>query len=165
MDADTLIIYVLAFVFFVLPSILRRLGKQAGPGKNKASLLPGKLGDKVRNAFQELARQAQVARTDAGRAEGDGIWDILDDRDETTVQTPAADSCDDDSQKLSTDSLSGPYDSAKEGRPQPVQTKPPSALSEPVTSAMPVRAVLPPHALQQAMVWKEILGPPKGLEE
>ena len=180
MDAETLI-YVLAFVFFVLPSILRRLGKKTGPDKDKkpVSFLPGKLKDKVQGVLKELERQVQAARDEAkpremspdrpGQLEPEeaSIWDRLDDRDRSETPVfeekapafkPAPGLYDPDHSFVAPEKSDRMATARKPVSPSPAPAKP-------VAQSLTVRAALPSHALQQAVVWSEILGPPKGLQD
>lgn len=93
MELDTLITYVLLFLFFVLPSILKRKKKKPAKAetqpenlKKKKSFGFGKIGEAIQEFVKELERQALEAKKAAREAElkeagsPESVWDQLDDR-------------------------------------------------------------------------------------
>lgn len=206
MELDDLITYILLFLFFVVPSLVKRLRGKASKkaaeqpqadqktadkspinGRKKKPGLLGRLGTAVQDFVRELEKQALEAKKAAGEggtsepadkgAEG-SVWDLLDDR-----EAPAASmKAEPVSKKEITESPAQFYDPdhpfvrpekrrvpagpgpRKDSRPRRGKT---IAATEGDRLGAPrpgVRAGIPAHALQQAVVWSEILGPPKALK-
>lgn len=179
MELDTLIIYVLLILFFVLPSVLRRKKKKGTAQRERQSSGLGKLGERLRAFMRELETQALEAKKKADqqaesdrtgqaagpqRAKGKSVWDLLTDREAEEAETvPYTElSAEVVSEPLAEPEPVRPSRAVRNGRPETVKK-----VQRPETPvpAAPVRAVLPAHALQQAVVWSEILGPPKALRQ
>ena len=170
MELDTGIIYVLLFLFFVLPSLLKRKKKKAASKQKKQAFGLGKLGQTLRTFIRDLEQQALEAKNKAANQATSGsvgqvrpslagdrsdrsIWEMLDDRQapaevEAVADTPAE------------PEPVRPPRADRRGRPE-IGKK--GQGPEVPVSAVPV--ALPAHALQRAVVWSEILGPPKALQK
>ena len=168
MDFDTLITYILLFLFFVLPSILKRKGKKKNTAPRKKKKKPSifdRVGEKIQEFIRELERQAQEAKKEQ---EG-SVWDELDDRDEDMV--PAYEAGGDDFRPHEPDEFFPEPESPGVSRPKrtavPIKPaeKPDPRDMDPCPAVPAVRAGLPAHALQQAVVWSEVLGPPIALRK
>lgn len=166
MEFDNLITYILLFLFFVLPSVLKGLGKKKKPVqvKKKKGSLFGKLGEAVQQFLRELEKQAQEAQQKARAKEQGSVWEDLADEDEielilpedkppaVSVKKPVPESFDPDH----------PFVSPKK-KPVPV-ADPVMAESHPGSYGLPeIRGEVTVHSLQQAVVWSEILGKPVAL--
>ncbi|MCG8633040.1 MAG: hypothetical protein MI863_04385 [Desulfobacterales bacterium] len=187
MDFDTLITYILLLLFFVLPSILKRRGKKkkpaANPPKKKKRLsLFNRVGNVIQDFVQELEKQAMEAKKEQAKKEG-SVWDQLEEGDasfETREEIKEDWEGHED------------YDSMPEYRPADpdprfydpehpfvVPDKAPASQAAKITGKAPppipeekqqesasgIRASIPSHALQQAVVWSEILGKPVALRQ
>ncbi len=171
MDFESIISFVLLFLFFIFPSVLKKMGrkkKSASPSvsqvKKKNSLL-GKLGEQIQAFMRELEEQAKKAKQEQ---EGSG-WDQLDDG--TDIQEPLSSSDLDFEAEphMAADTGADPEYIAPEldvsrGENQPKNRK----RSREERSMQPlcletVQGNLPSHALQQAVVWSEVLGKPVAL--
>lgn len=202
MELDTLITYVLLFVFFVIPALVKRLkGKQKkearlkkkktrleekeAPRKKKKPGILEKLSTAVQEFVRELERQALEAKEKAGTSgEEANAWDLLDDRDKsgaeedgpepprparTTAEVPKVQR----SPAPLSQELERPFAaSAKRDGAEDLGTTVRQQGRQALNAAGPiqeppqvpgVRAAIPAHSLQQAVVWAEILGPPKGM--
>ncbi|MEH0018772.1 MAG: hypothetical protein V6Z89_03915 [Desulfobacter sp.] len=162
MDFDTLITYILLFLFFVLPSILKRKGqkkKTAPREKKKKPSIFDRLGQKIQEFIRELEKQAREAKK-----EQDGsVWDELDDRDEEMVPAYEAGDGDFQSHEPEAPDLSRP--GTRTVRVTPPEQSHPKDMAPTCPAVPAVRAGLPAHALQQAVVWSEVLGPPIALRK
>ncbi len=168
MEFDNLIIYILLFAFFVLPSVLKGLRKKkkpAGDNKKKASLF-GKLGETVQNFVRELEKQALEAKQKAEAEQQGSIWEDLADPDEIELDLNEA-----------------VHQPVPVGKPVPefYDPEPPFVCPEKKSastaeSAMAqvckrgsvspgIRTGLSVHSLRQAVVWSEILGKPVALRD
>jgi len=166
MEFDNLITYILLFAFFVLPSVLKGLGKKKKPaaGKEKKASLFGKLGETVQNFIRELEKQAQEAKQKAQAQEQGTIWEELANEDEIEldlnenihqaepVRKPVPESYDPDHPFIS-----------PEKRPVPALETVMAEVDEKDTVLPGIRVDLPAHSLRQAVVWSEILGKPVAL--
>ncbi len=188
MDFDTLIIYVLLFFFFVLPSILKRKGKKkktAAPQKKKNPSIFDKLGEGIQTFVRELEKQAMEAKKEQGQKDG-SVWDQLDDSDapfetrEDFVREQDEEWDENEEEMIPEYRPSDPdprfYDPEHpfvkpsktpvprfEEKQYPV---PPPVPEETSRDTIPgIRANIPAHALQQAVVWSEVLGKPVALRE
>ena len=160
--------------------------------KKKKPNLFDRLGDAIREAVRELEEQAREAKRkqqqEGQEKEGGSAWDLFDDRDENTGDLPALERETDVPDPLSSASDADDTTGARPGWPTsdphprsydpdhpfvaprkaPLETQRRIKVSAPpiqeTPAALPVRAALPSHALQQAVVWSEILGKPKGLQ-
>ena len=171
MDTDTLITYILLFLFFVLPAILKRRKKKAAE-KTKPVQASGKktgfsgIGNALREFVKEMERQVQEAkaaeRQTSGTPDRGSVWDLLDDREPETETAERASV----GRRTDLDDVVSP---APMTRATPVADSPPARTKrppKPVPTCIPrVRTALPASALQQAVVWSEILGPPKALRQ
>ncbi len=189
MDFDTLIIYILLFVFFVLPSILKRKAKKkktAGePQKKKNPSIFDKLGEGIQTFVRELEKQAMDAKKEQAQKE-DSVWDQLDDGDapfETRedFDQEQDEEWDENEEEMipeyrPSDPTPGFYDPEHpfvtpsktpvprfEEKQHPAP--PPVPEETPRETISGVRANIPAHALQQAVVWSEILGKPVALRK
>ena len=182
MELDTLITYILLFLFFVLPSILKRKGKPKkakAPKKKRKPSIFNKLGDVIQNFVQELEKQAQEAKKEQAKKEG-SVWDQLDDRD-APFETREDVILEEDDQEgvaeyLAADPTPRHYDPE---HPFVAPSKAPVSRAEKFSGKTPppvpeesrpletpgIRASIPTHALQQAVVWSEILGKPVALRK
>ncbi len=173
MDFESIISFVLLFLFFIVPSVLKRMGKKkksVATAKKKTSLL-GKLGEQIQAFMRDLEEQAQKAKQEQ---EG-SAWDQLDDG--VDIQEPIA-SPDLDFEPTGT----APEDNEPELVPRfhdpehPFLQPDKLAVSqaeinkndlttpEEKTHCLErVQGNLPSHALQQAVVWSEVLGKPVAL--
>lgn len=173
MDFESIISFGLLFLFFIIPSVLKRMGKKksaspsASSAKKKTSLL-GKLGEQIQAFMRDLEEQAQKAKQEQ---EG-SAWDQLDDGVDIREPFPSSDL---DFEASGTD----PGDNEPEVPPRFHDPEHPFLNSE--KTAVSKRAVsreespvespclkklqgnLPSHALQQAVVWSEVLGKPVAL--
>lgn len=185
MDLDTVIIYIVLFIFFVLLSVLKRRKKKTAPVEKLKPGLFGKLGDGIRQFVRELEKQALEAKKAQKASEtmgfpreeaGESIWDMLDDRDKEGADPTAEPAA---STEPSYDPAPAYAAYEKPAEPETVEsgaisrarsTRLSEAMEQPLTpsaGAKPrarVRGTLPAHALQQAVVWSEVLGPPKALK-
>jgi len=171
MEFDNLITFILLFVFFVLPSVLKSLGKKKKPIKikKKKTSIFGKLGDTIQKFVRELEKQALEAKQKA-KAEEQGLtWEELADQDEIELDL--------------NEEIHQPAPVQKTVPPVPEfydpdhpfisPKKTPVPALEPVRAethsgscALPgIRANLPVHSLRQAVVWSEILGKPVALRD
>ena len=179
MDTDTLITYVLLFLFFVLPTILKRRKKKAAQKAGEEKMQTTKtgflgLGNALRGFLKELEKQAQEAKAaqkQASEASDNSIWELLDEREDKVPEmttsgragTGYASAASDDPEPEK------PY-AASEAAKAP-EEKPRARVKkvpEPQAAAPKVKGVqsaLPVSALQQAVVWSEILGPPKAFRQ
>ena len=207
MDVDDLITYFFLFLFFVLPSILKRKGKgkktakkaeqkleaKAKAVKKKKSNLFDRLGEAIREAVRELENQAKEAKRkqqqEGQGKEKDSVWDLFDDRRADAEAPPARARKADVPEPMAPASDEEAATEARPGWPTsdpqprsfdpdhpfaaPRKTPPkPERRARDITPSLrkppaplPVQAALPSHALQQAVVWSEILGKPKALRD
>lgn len=178
MDIDTLITYLVLFFAFVLPSVLKRKGKgkkrAAKKTKKRTIKIFGRIGDAIREFLRELEKQALEARKKQQEGEP-SAWDQLDDRAAEDWTTPDRDM--EDPGDREPEPVHGPvpearrdgadhsFASAREVRlPLPGDAAGTPASREAGAETV-VRAALPAHSLQQAVIWSEILGKPKALKD
>ena len=185
MDFDTFVSLMFLFFFFVLPSVLRQLRKKAEqkkpveaaaddssgdspppvkPKKTKRVGLFAKIGEQIRQVLKEIEEQQRRQQREAAQAETENVWQELADEDfssETgmeqapeTSPEPARDIYPPSPRKY----IKPDKPAAARGQVRPGGTR--------VSQEKPVRpADFRKNALQNAVVWAEILGKPVALKE
>ena len=162
MDFESIISFALLFLFFIVPSVLKRMGKNkksaspsAFPAKKKTSFL-GKLGEQIQAFMRDLEEQAQKAKQEQ---EG-SAWDHLDDGADIGEPLPSSDAYFEAESHLAEEPEFSPVSQAKinknDLKPEEKMPIQPMCLAK-------VQGKLPNHALQQAVVWSEVLGKPVAL--
>lgn len=154
MELTDLIVMIIGFVFFVLPSVFRGLGKKKpSPKKKKKRVsLFSKLGEGVQTFLQELEQQAKQSRQKSSAAEKpETFWDEMTEDDSEIDVTQVRPIQNEKKYKTS-------YGLSDVVPVEKVAKAPmPSVLPE--TNAAKGRT-----PLQNAVIWAEILGKPVALK-
>ena len=185
MDFDTFVSLMFLFFFFVLPSVLKRLRKKAEqkksveavadessgdspppvkPKKAKRVGLFAKIGEQIRQFLKEIEEQQRRQQREAAQAETESVWQELADEDfspETVMEKapetssgPARDIYPPSPRKY----IKPDKRAAADERIRPTRTREPR--EKPVR-----RTGFRKNALQNAVVWAEVLGKPVALKE
>ncbi|MCG8689446.1 MAG: hypothetical protein MI892_31525 [Desulfobacterales bacterium] len=190
MDLDNLITLIMLFLFFILPSLLKGKGKKKKTTskaqkvkKKKGFSIFGKINEAIQEFVKELEKQALEAKKQeaqrrqqeqTGEKASGTFWDGMDDeelefqedhalgREQVPEQQPVPSSFDPDH----------PFISPKKTQVKKTLTKPDDLTVESPTASLQqaeqhfkIQGGLPSHALQQAVVWSEILGKPVALRD
>lgn len=167
MDFDSIISIFLIFIFFVLPTILKRMKKKsaARPVQKKTSIFE-RMGEQVRQFVSEIEQQA-IQEKNKGKNQGN-IWEVLGEDEKTDRISGSLD-------KLKTlVNEKRTVIEVKESDPQrrTVPPVPPNLFGTKETAMAGKRGVnhrpgsygrIPRQELKQAFVWSEILSKPVGL--
>ncbi len=171
MDFDSIISILLILLFFIFPTLLKRLSqkkKTAGPvqagksktGKAKKLSLFEKLGEQIREYAQTIEREAQK-----GKQPQETYWDHLADDGEFQSSGEESFETKDYTEDYMEEPVGEPSVSAKElerSVPKPKKPVPAGDLSLPDPFRQPK---LSSSHLQQAIIWSEILSKPVALRE
>ncbi|WDP90616.1 MAG: hypothetical protein HUN04_13295 [Desulfobacter sp.] len=172
MEFDDLITLILFLAFFVLPSILRGLGKKkkkpVRPKKAKKKRFPlfGKLGEALREFSRELERQALEAKRKAEAEKSGRVWEEMAEE-EIEIVLPEDRPATVPAEKRAAE----PYIAEPVASPRKKPAKPASAPAAAGPGAAAIEGLptfqgaLPRNPLQQAVVWSEILGKPVALRD
>lgn len=165
MEFNDIVTLILFLLFFILPSVVRGLGKKRkkpfAPKKKKRKLsLFGKVGEAVQEFIRELEKQAMEAKRQ--QAEKDGtFWDEMGEE-EMEIAVPEAPPAPAPVEKKVTQ----PYVSSDSARKKTAAPPTVPTIARTEGADLPgLKGRQGRTALQNAVVWAEILGKPIALRK
>ncbi len=167
MDFDT-IFFLFLFFFFILPQLLKLLKLKKKPAKGKKPTLVDRIGERLRKVAQEIEaqrKQYQNAGTDmAPDMTPRDIWQVLAGEEAPVVKEPVPEEIPQPAQQTDIRIPEIPRPEKKsQAPPRPAEPPGHSVRKRAAIQKKTAPCRYRTRALQNAVVWSEILGKPVSL--